>query len=218
MWAAFIRQFAAYALTRRGKKLFAFLGAMLLVFATTLLVDMQLYMTAGFTGLMAAIATGAYGVQHVKLKRRQRERQLRSVEDAIRRAERAKARTEKIGQTKAAFTGAIAGAWSGAAQKVSDAVTDTAQFFADAFAEMAQEVSDAYDETTQTIGNAVTGTAQAVSTGAADFMQAGRDALARGLAFFRRASEATPARAVLTERRLAGPHAIPQIGLRPDLN
>jgi hypothetical protein len=218
MWSAFVRQFAAYALTRRGKKLFAFLGAMLLVFATTFLVDLQLYASAGFTGALALFATGAYGVQHVKLKRRHRERQLRLAEDAIRRAERAKARAEKIGQTKAAFTGALSGAFGNAAQAVSDAVTGTAKFFADAFTEMAQEVSDAYDETTQTIGNAATGTARAVSNGASGLMQSGRDALAKAFSFVRRASEAPHAPAMVTERRLAGPHAIPQIGLRPDLN
>jgi dolichol-phosphate mannosyltransferase len=62
MWAAFVRQFAAYALTRRGKKLFAFLGAMLLCFATTLLIDMQLYASAGFTGLLALAAVVSFAV------------------------------------------------------------------------------------------------------------------------------------------------------------
>jgi hypothetical protein len=213
MWSAFVRQFAAYALTRRGKKLFAFLGAMLLVFATTLLIDMQLYVTAGFTGLMAAVATGAFGVQHVKLKRRQRERDKRVAADAIRRTEKAKARSERIGQTKAAFTGAL----GSAAQAVADAAACTARFFAEAIAEMAQEVSDAYDETSATISSAMTATAQAVSRGAANVMQAKRDAFVKAFAFLRRAN-APRASSVLAEHRLAGPHAIPRIGLRPDLH
>ncbi len=214
MWSAFARQIAAYAITRRGKKLFAFLGAMLLCFATTLLIDMQLPLTAGFTAVLAAVAVGAFGVQHVKLKRRGRERLARSAEDAIRRAERAKARSEKIGETKAAFSGAV----GKAAQAVSDAVTGTMQFFADAAAEMAQEVSDAYGETKQTVSGAVDGTAQAVSSGAASVVQFGRDALAKGFAMFRRAADASPAPYALSERRLGAPHAIPRIGLRPDLN
>jgi hypothetical protein len=214
MWSAFVRQIAAYAITRRGKKLFAFLGAMLLCFATTLLIDMQLYLTAGFTGVLALFAVGAFAVQHLKLKRKWRERQQRVAEDTIRRAERAKARSESIGRTKAAFGDAI----DNAARAVSDALASTARFFADRFAEMAQEVSDAYGETKETVTSAVDSTAQAVSGGAASLMQAGLDALAKGLALFRRASEAPGEPHALSERRLAGPHAIPRIGLRPDFN
>jgi hypothetical protein len=214
MWSAFVRQIAAYAITRRGKKLFAFIGAMLLCFATTLLIDMQLPLTAGFTGVLAVFAVGAFAVQHVKLKRRGRERLERSAEDAIRRAEKAKARNEKIGETKAAFSGAI----GKAAQAMSDAVTGTMQFFADAVSEMAQEVSDAYSETSKTVSGAVDTTAQAVSDGASSLMKAGMDALARGFAWFRRAADASPAPYALPERRLGAPHAIPRIGLRPDLN
>jgi hypothetical protein len=92
------------------------------------------------------------------------------------------------------------------------------QFFADAFAEMTREVSEAYSETTEVVSSAVDSTAQAVSGGASSLMQAGRDALAKGFAFFRRTSEAPRAHAMLREQRLAGPHAIPRIGLRSDLN
>jgi hypothetical protein len=214
MWSAFARQIAAYAITRRGKKLFAFIGAMLLCFATTLLIDMQLYLTAGFTGVLALFAVGAFAVQHLKLKRKWRERQQRSAEDAIRRAERAKARSEKIGTTKAALSGAV----GNAAQAVSDAVAGAARFFADAVAEMAQEVSDAYGETKETVTGAVNGTAQAVSRGASSLMQAGLEALAKGFALFRRAADARTEPYALPERRLGAPHAIPRIGLRPDLN
>jgi hypothetical protein len=214
MWSAFARQIAAYAITRRGKKLFAFLGAMLLCFATTLLIDMQLPLTAGFTGVLAAAAVGAFCVQHVKLKRRGRERLKRNAEDAIRRAERAQARSEKIGETRAAFSGAV----SKAAQAVSDAMSGTVRFFADAAAEMTQEVSDAYSDTKRTVSGAVDTTAQAVSSGTAGLMQAGRDALARSLAWFRRAGDAPRAPAMLREQRLAGPHAIPRIAPPAELH
>jgi hypothetical protein len=213
MWSAFVRQFAAYALTRRGKKLFAFAGAMLLVFATTLLIDMQLPLTAGFTGVLAVLAVGAFGVQHVKLKRRLRDRQLRIAEDAIRRAERAKARSEKIDRTKAA----VGGAFGNAARAMAEAVTGTAQFVADAVTEMAREMSDAYSDVKQTVGGAVDGTTQAVSSGTASLVQTGRDAFATIAALFARASDARAEPRALSGRRLAGPHAIPQIGLRADL-
>ena len=41
MWAAFVRQFAAYAITRRGKKLFALIGVLALCFGAALLIDMS---------------------------------------------------------------------------------------------------------------------------------------------------------------------------------
>ncbi len=214
MWAAFVRQIAAYAITRRGKKLFAFIGAMLLCFATTLLFDMHLYRTAGFTAVLALVAVAAWVVQNVKLKRKWRERQQHSAEDAVRRAARAKARSEQIGRTKAAFSDAF----SNAAQAVSDAIAGTAQFFADAVAEMAQEVTDAYNDTSKTVSAAVDGAAQAVSSGADSVMQAGRDALAKVATLFARAGEAPRGPGALSGQRLAGPHAIPRIGLRPDLN
>jgi hypothetical protein len=214
MWSAFIRQFAAYALTRRGKKLFALLGALLLCFATALLIDMQLTMSASLTGALTLAAAGAFVAQHFKLKRRLRERQQRLADDAIRRAARAKARGEKIGRSKAAFSGA----YRNAARAVSETITGTARFFADAFAEMAQEVSDAYGDVKQTVGGAADGAAQAASSGAASLMQAGRAALAKAVALFARANEARAEPGALSERRLAGPHAVPRIGLRPDLN
>ncbi len=214
MWSAFARQIAAYAITRRGKKLFALLGALLLCFATALLIDMQLPVSASLTGALTVVALGAWVAQHFKLKRRLRERQQRVAEDAIRRTERAKARSEKINRTKAA----VGGAFGNAAQLLSEAVTGTAQFFADAFAEMAQEVTDAYGDVKQTVGGAVDGAARAVSSGAASLMQAGMEALARGLALFARAGEAPRQPGELSERRLGAPHAIPRIGLRPDLS
>jgi len=212
MWSAFVRQIAAYAITRRGKKLFALLGALLLVFATALLVDMQLFASAGVTGLLALFAAIAVGVQHVKLKRREHERRLQIAADAVRRAARAKARREKIDRGKAAFAGAL----GGAALAVADAVAGTARFFADAFAEMAQELTDAYGETSATVASALNGGAQAVSAGAADLRQAGRATLVHGFARFRRAGAAPRAPAALP--RLAGPHAIPRIALRPNPN
>jgi Ca2+/Na+ antiporter len=213
MWAAFVRQFAAYALTRRGKKLFAFLGAMLLCFATTLLIDMQLYASAGFTGLLALAAVVSFAVHHVKLKRKQRERLARLAEEAIRRAERAKARAERIARSKAAF----AGAFGSAAVAASDALGGAARFVADGFAEMAQEAADAYRETKETAGRAASAGASAVTDGVASLTQAAREALARVVSFMRRASLSRAAPAALAEQRL-GPHAIPRIALRPDVN
>ena len=58
MWGALARQIAAYALTRRGKKLLAFIGTMLLCFVTAILLDLQMYISAALSGVLAAISEG----------------------------------------------------------------------------------------------------------------------------------------------------------------
>ena len=82
MWAAFVRQFAAYAITRRGKKLFALIGVLALCFGAALLIDMQFYVSASFAALLAGFSAMAYVVQHVKLKRAEHQRLLRKAEAA----------------------------------------------------------------------------------------------------------------------------------------
>ena len=76
MWAAFVRQFAAYAITRRGKKLFALIGVLALCFGAALLIDMQFYVSASFAALLAGFSAVTYVVQHVKLKRAEHQRLL----------------------------------------------------------------------------------------------------------------------------------------------
>jgi len=110
MWAAFVRQFAAYAITRRGKKLFALIGVLTLCFGAALLIDMQLYVSASFITLLAAFSAMAYVVQHVKLKRAEHQRLLRKAEVARQRAIAAQARLERIDTAKSALRGAVTGA------------------------------------------------------------------------------------------------------------
>ena len=82
MWGALARQIAAFVLTRRGKKIFAFVGAMLLCFLTAFLIDTRLYLTAGFTGLLAAATLGAWIVQRQRQKQRDRDRKRREAADS----------------------------------------------------------------------------------------------------------------------------------------
>ena len=110
MWAAFVRQFAAYAITRRGKKLFALIGVLALCFGAALLIDMQFYVSASFTALLAGFSAVAYVVQHVKLKRAEHQRLLLKAEAARRRAIAAQARLERIDATKSAMRDAVTGA------------------------------------------------------------------------------------------------------------
>ncbi|HTL63967.1 MAG TPA: hypothetical protein VL305_03140 [Pseudolabrys sp.] len=110
MWAAFVRQFAAYAITRRGKKLFALIGVLALCFGAALLIDMQFYVSASFAALLAGFAAVTYVVQHVKLKRAEHQRLLRKAEVARQRAIAAQARLERIDTAKSALRGAVTGA------------------------------------------------------------------------------------------------------------
>jgi hypothetical protein len=108
MWAAFVRQFAAYAITRRGKKLFALIGVLALCFGAALLIDMRFYVSASFVTLLAGFSGVAYVIQHVKIKRL--EHLLLKAEAARQRAMVAQARLERIDNAKSALQGAMVGA------------------------------------------------------------------------------------------------------------
>ena len=114
MWGALARQIAAYALTRRGKKLLAFIGTMLLCFVTAVLLDLQMYISAGFSGVLAVIALITWITQGF---RQRREQERRQVETAARREAAAIARGEKIDYAKATVSGA-AKTVTGAARSV----------------------------------------------------------------------------------------------------
>ena len=111
MWGALARQIAAYALTRRGKKLLAFIGTMLLCFVTAILLDLQMYISAGFSGVLAAVALVTWITQGF---RQRREQERRQVETAARREAAALARGEKIDYAKTTVSGAVKSMASGA--------------------------------------------------------------------------------------------------------
>ena len=110
MWAAFVRQFAAYAITRRGKKLFALIGVLALCFGAALLIDMRFYVSASFVTLLAGFSGAAYVIQHVKIKRLEHQRLLLKAEAARRRAMVAQTRLERIDNAKSVLQGAMVGA------------------------------------------------------------------------------------------------------------
>jgi hypothetical protein len=113
MWGAFARQLFAYVLTRRGKKVLAFVGLMLLCFITTLLVDLQLYLTASFTGVLALVTLFAWLIQHVKHRRAERARLRQEVEDTLRRAAAAAARSETMEKARSSVADAARSMTSG---------------------------------------------------------------------------------------------------------
>lgn len=147
MWAAFARQFAAYAITRRGKKLFALIGVLALCFGAALLIDMQLYVSASFTVLLAGFAAITYVVQHVKLRRAEHQRLLRKAEAARQRAIAAQARIERIDTAKSAVRGAISG--------TAHFVTDNVGIVANEALLMANETAETIIRSVQTAAGTV---------------------------------------------------------------
>jgi hypothetical protein len=147
MWAAFVRQFAAYAITRRGKKLFALIGVLALCFGAALLIDMQFYVSASFAALLAGFAAVTYVVQHVKLKRAEHQRLLRKAEVARQRALAAQARLERIDTAKSALRGAVTGAGR--------LVTDNVSIVANEALLMANETADRVTRSVQTVAGAM---------------------------------------------------------------
>lgn len=102
MWGAVFRQVFAYLLTRRGKRAIAFVGMMMLCFVTTLLIDTKLYLSAAFTGALAAILLLMWLLQYWRVRQEAKLRQSRRDEAAIRRQAAAQARNEKIDGAKSA--------------------------------------------------------------------------------------------------------------------
>jgi len=100
MWGAVFRQLAIFLFTRRGKRIAALIGLVLLGFVTALLIDSQMYLSAAFSGLMTAAALFAFVFQSIKRRRAERQRIRRAAAEEIQRAATAQARTEKRGKAK----------------------------------------------------------------------------------------------------------------------
>ncbi|MGE0061380.1 MAG: hypothetical protein AB7T86_04795 [Xanthobacteraceae bacterium] len=187
MWAAFARQIAAYAITRRGKKLFALIGVLALCFGAALLIDMQLYLSAGFTAVLACFAAAAFVVQHAKIKRAELERLARKAEAARQRALAAQARIDRIDNAKAAFTGAFTGAAQSARTAFVDMTRETvavASETVDAVSRganaMAEAVNDAALRAANAMTEAVAGVTARTTTGAEHIARAGLVRVVKG--------------------------------------
>jgi hypothetical protein len=191
MWAAFARQIAAYAITRRGKKLFALIGVLALCFAAALLVDMQLYLSAAFIAVLACFAAAAFVVQHARLKRAERERLVRKAEAARQRALAAQARLDRIDNAKAAVRGSFVGAAQSARTAVVDVTKEAvavASETVDAVSRAANAMADAVNEASlraaDAVANSVAGTVGSAmaraTTGAEQMAHAGLVRVVKG--------------------------------------
>jgi len=101
MWGAFARQIFAYLLTRRGKRALAFVGMLSLFFVTALLSDMQLYISAAFTGGLSVVLVAMWLMQYWRVKQHDRLREKQRLEAAARRLAAAQEREQRYDRAKA---------------------------------------------------------------------------------------------------------------------
>lgn len=115
MWRAGIRAAMTFAFTIFGRKVIALAGTVILLFATAILLDLKMYISAGLAGVLALAALIAFFIQYRRQIKANRIRARRQEEAAQKRAAAAKARNEKMGWAKAAVSDTVKGMASGAA-------------------------------------------------------------------------------------------------------
>jgi membrane protein implicated in regulation of membrane protease activity len=111
----FIRSTMVFAFSMFGKKVIAAVGAVLLLFATALLLDFHLYTSAGLAGVLSVVALIAFVVQYFRQRKVDREKKQRQAEEAVRRAAAAEARSQKMGKAKSAVSDTVRGMTGSAA-------------------------------------------------------------------------------------------------------
>lgn len=107
MWAALVRQITLFILTRRGKRIVALVGVILLCFATTLLIDSRMYLSAGFVGLLILAMLVQVGIGYFRQRNEQRERARQHAERVTRRAEATQTRNERFSRAKSALSDVV---------------------------------------------------------------------------------------------------------------
>jgi hypothetical protein len=100
MWGALFRQLAIFLFTRRGRRIAALIGLVLLGFVTALLIDAQMYLSAAFAGAITLAAILAFIVQSFTYRKRERARIRRAAVAEIERAAAAQVRAEKRSKAK----------------------------------------------------------------------------------------------------------------------
>jgi Ca2+/Na+ antiporter len=105
----------AFAFTMFGRKVIALIGLILCLFATALLVDLKMYVSAGVAGFLAAAALVIFVIQYRRQIVANRERARQQAEAAQRRAAAAEARSEKMDKAKMAVKDTVKGMTAGAA-------------------------------------------------------------------------------------------------------
>jgi Ca2+/Na+ antiporter len=115
MWRAGIRAAMTFAFTVFGRKVIALAGTVILLFATALLLDLKMYISAGLAGLLAFAALIAFFIQYRRQIKANRIRARRQEEAAQKRASATEARNERMDRAKTKVTDTVKGMTAGAA-------------------------------------------------------------------------------------------------------
>jgi membrane protein implicated in regulation of membrane protease activity len=115
MWKVFVRAIIAFAFSIFGRTFIALVVAMLLSFATALLIDFRMYVSAGLAGVLALAAVALFVIQYRRQIVASRRRSKQQAEAAQRREASAEARSEKMGKAKAAVADTVKGMTASAA-------------------------------------------------------------------------------------------------------
>ena len=115
MWRAGIRAGMTFAFTIFGRKVIALVGTVILLFATAVLLDLKMYISAGLAGTLALAALIVFFIQYRRQIKANRIRARRQEEAAQKRAAAAEARNQTMGRAKAAVSDTMKGMASGAA-------------------------------------------------------------------------------------------------------
>jgi hypothetical protein len=115
MLRVFIRSTMVFMFSMFGRKVIALAGAVLLFFATALLTDFHLYISAGLAGALSVLALVAFVVQHFRQRKMMQEKMRKEAEEAARRAAASEVRNQKMDRAKAAVSDTVRGMTSSAA-------------------------------------------------------------------------------------------------------
>jgi membrane protein implicated in regulation of membrane protease activity len=115
MWRAGVRAAMTFAFTIFGRKVIALAGTVILLFATALLLDLKMYISAALAGVLAFAALIAFFIQYRRQIKANRIRARRQEEAAQKRAAATEARNEKMDRAKSKVTDTVKGMASGAA-------------------------------------------------------------------------------------------------------
>jgi len=106
VWGALIRQLVLFLFTKRGKRIAVLVGLALLCFVTALLIDSQMYLTAGVTAVLTASLFFSLSVRHFRRRAMRRVQQTqRQADEKLRRAAAAHGRSTRMDKAKSAVAG-----------------------------------------------------------------------------------------------------------------
>src|SRR5258708_25614380 len=102
MWRIGLRAAMTFAFSIFGRKVIALAAMIILLFATAILLDLKMFISAGLAGVLAVVALIAFFIQYRRQVKANPIRAQRREEAAQKRAPASQARRQKMGRTTGA--------------------------------------------------------------------------------------------------------------------